>query len=48
MMQVLHRMTGEEAFEEAAERWQGYAEDSRNRARAGLERARAAIAGVGG
>jgi hypothetical protein len=48
MMQTLHRMTGEEAFEAAAERWRGYANDSRSRARASLERARAAIAGVGG
>jgi hypothetical protein len=48
MMQTLHRMTGEEAFEAAAQRWRSYAEDSRNRARASLERARAAIANVGG
>jgi hypothetical protein len=48
MMKVLHHMAREEAFKAAAERWQGYAEDPRNRARAGLERARAAIAGVGG
>jgi hypothetical protein len=48
MMQSLHRMIHEEAFAAAATRWQGYAEDSRSRARASLERARAAIANVGG
>lgn len=47
MMDVLHRMTGVDAFEAAAGRWRGYAQSSRNRARARLERARAALANAG-
>jgi len=47
MMEVLHRMTGEQPFEEAARRWHDYGQDSRGRARAKLARARAALANAG-
>lgn len=47
MMDVLHRMTGNGAFEAAARRWRGYAQSSRNRARARLVRARAVLANAG-
>jgi len=47
MMDVLHRMTGDAAFGDAARRWRGYASESRNRARARLARARAALANAG-
>lgn len=43
MMDVLHQMTGNAAFAEAARRWGGYAQNSRNRAKARLARARAAL-----
>ena len=46
MMDTLYRMTGEAAFGEAAERWRSYAVEPRNKARARLERARAALANV--
>ena len=47
MMDVLHQMIGSTAFAESARRWRGYAQSSRNRARAKLERARAALANAG-
>jgi hypothetical protein len=47
MLEVLHGMTDEPAFAERARLWRGYAEDARNRARAGVERARAALANAG-
>ena len=47
MMDILHRMTDRDEFAEAARRWGGYARNSRNRARAKLERARASLAGAG-
>lgn len=48
MMDVLHQMTGNDAFAESSRRWRGYARSSGNRARAKLERARAALANAGG
>jgi hypothetical protein len=47
MMDVLHQMTGNAAFAEAARRWGSYARNSRNRARARLARARAALTSAG-
>ncbi|MFH1865771.1 MAG: D-glucuronyl C5-epimerase family protein [Candidatus Eisenbacteria bacterium] len=47
MMDVLHQMTGNETFEASARRWRGYAQGSRNRARARFERARTALANTG-
>ena len=47
MMDTLHQVTGRAAFAEAARRWGGYAQNSRNRARAGLARARAALTNAG-
>ncbi len=47
MMDILHRMTDRDEFADAAARWGGYARNSRNRARAKLERARASLAGAG-
>jgi len=47
MMDVLHRMTGQVVFAEAARRWGGYARNSRNRARARLSLARAALTNTG-
>jgi len=47
MMDVLGQMTGKEAFEDAARRWRCYAGSSRSRARARIERARAALVNAG-
>ena len=47
VMDVLARMTGFAGFAEAGARWRDYAQDSRKRARAKLERARAALVDAG-
>jgi hypothetical protein len=47
MLDILHQMTGNETFGATARRWRGYAQGSRNRARARFERARTALANTG-